>query len=87
LDVPHTIVARRLRTQTLIMRRLVIAFIVAIAIGASLFTFDAVRAIDASILASAGIISVVAGLAAQSVLSNMFAVSSSFSATHCAWTM
>jgi len=55
------------------MRHLVIALIVVIAIGASLFTFDAVRAVGASILASAGIISVVAGLAAQSVLANMFA--------------
>ncbi len=73
LDTPHTIVARRLRTQTLIMRRLVIALIVVIAIGAALFTFDAVRAVGTSILASAGIISVVAGLAAQSVLANMFA--------------
>ncbi len=73
LDVPNNIVARRLRTQTLIMRRLVTALIVVIAIGAALFTFNEVRALGASILASAGIISVVAGLAAQSVLANMFA--------------
>ncbi len=73
LDVPQNIQARRLHTQTLIMRRLATALIVVIAIGAALFTFDAVRAIGASILASAGIISVVAGLAAQSVLANMFA--------------
>ena len=55
------------------MRRLMTALIVVIAIGAALFTFNAVRALGASILASAGIISVVAGLAAQSVLANMFA--------------
>ena len=73
IDIPHNIVARRLRTQTLITHRLVTALIVVIGIGAALFTFDAVRAVGASILASAGIISVVAGLAAQSVLSNMFA--------------
>jgi len=73
IDNPHTIVARRLRTQTLIMRRLATALVVVIGIGAALFTFDAARALGTSILASAGIISVVAGLAAQSVLSNMFA--------------
>jgi hypothetical protein len=73
IDVPHNIAARRLRTQTLIMRRLLTALIIVMAIGAALFTFDAVRALGASILASAGIISVVAGLAAQSVLANMFA--------------
>lgn len=73
IDVPQNYVARRLRTQTLIMRRLLTALIIVMSIGAALFTFDAVRALGASILASAGIISVVAGLAAQSVLANMFA--------------
>lgn len=73
IDVPHNTVARRLRTQTLIMRRLMTVLIIVISIGAALFSFDAVRALGASILASAGIISVIAGLAAQSVLANMFA--------------
>ena len=73
IDIPHNTAARRLRTQTMIMRRLVTALVIVIAIGATLFTFNAVRALGASILASAGIISVVAGLAAQSVLANMFA--------------
>ena len=73
IDVPHNIAVRRLRTQTLIMRRLVTVLIIVISIGAALFTFDSVRALGASILASAGIISVIAGLAAQSVLANMFA--------------
>ncbi|SEJ51849.1 mechanosensitive ion channel family protein [Demequina mangrovi] len=73
IDVPDNRLARRLRTQTLIVKRLAIALIVVIAIGAELFSFDSVRAIGASVLASAGIASIVAGLAAQSVLGNMFA--------------
>lgn len=73
IDVPDNGLARKLRTQTLAIRRLAIALIVVIAIGAALFTFDEVRAIGASVLASAGIASIVAGLAAQSVLGNMFA--------------
>lgn len=73
IDIPDNRVARKLRTQTLIMRRLAIALIVIIAVGAALFTFDEVRALGASILASAGIASIVAGLAAQSVLGNIFA--------------
>ncbi|MGP3534474.1 mechanosensitive ion channel family protein [Microbacterium sp. RD1] len=73
IDVPDNRVARRIRTQTLIVRRLAIAIIVVIAIGAILLTFPAVRAVGASVLASAGIASIVAGLAAQSVLANMFA--------------
>ncbi|MER7798204.1 mechanosensitive ion channel domain-containing protein [Microbacterium sp. NPDC096154] len=73
IDIPDNRVARRIRTQTLILRRLAIAGIVVIALGAVLLTFPAVRAVGASLLASAGILSVVAGLAAQSVLANMFA--------------
>ncbi len=73
IDGPHNIAARRLRTQTFIIRRLTAVLIVVLAFGAALFTFDAVRALGASILASAGILSLVAGLAAQSALANMFA--------------
>ncbi len=73
IDVPDNRVARRIRTQTLIVRRLAIALIIVIAVGAILLTFPAVRAVGASVLASAGIASIVAGLAAQSVLANMFA--------------
>lgn len=73
IDVPDNRLARKVRTQTLILRRLVIAIIVVVAIGAALLTFPAVRAVGASVLASAGIASIVAGLAAQSVLANMFA--------------
>lgn len=73
IDVPDNRVARRIRTQTLIVRRLAIAVIVIIAFGAALLTFPAVQAFGASLLASAGIASIVAGLAAQSVLANVFA--------------
>ncbi|MFG6475305.1 mechanosensitive ion channel family protein [Microbacterium sp. P06] len=73
IDMPDNRVARRIRTQTLIVRRLAIVLIAIIAIAAMLLTFPAVQAFGASILASAGIASIVAGLAAQSVLANVFA--------------
>lgn len=73
VDVPDNRAARRIRTQTLILRRLAIAIIIVIAIASTLLTFPAVQTLGASLLASAGIASIVAGLAAQSVLSNMFA--------------
>ncbi|WP_084130263.1 mechanosensitive ion channel family protein [Demequina sp. NBRC 110055] len=73
IDMRDNRLARKLHTQTLIMRRLAIALIVVVGVGAALLTFDSVRAIGASVLASAGIASIVAGLAAQSVLANMFA--------------
>jgi len=73
VDVPDNRQARRIRTQTLILRRLTVALIVTVAIASILLTFPAVQTIGASILASAGIASIVAGLAAQSTLANMFA--------------
>lgn len=73
IDVPDNRQARRIRTQTLIVRRLSIALIIVIAVSAMLLTFPAVQTVGASLLASAGIASIVAGLAAQSVLANVFA--------------
>lgn len=73
IDVPDNRTARRLRTQVLLLRRLTVAAVLLVAIGAILFTFPAVRVAGASVLASAGVISIVAGLAAQSSLANVFA--------------
>ena len=65
--------ARRVRTQITVLRRLTVAVIVVCAIAAVLLTFPAARAAGASLLASAGVISIVAGLAAQTSLANVFA--------------
>ena len=65
--------ARRLRTQVLVVRRLTVALVVVIAIGAALLSFPGVRTVGASLLASAGLISVIAAVAAQSTLANLFA--------------
>ena len=73
IDVPDNRVARRIRTQMLIVRRLTIVVITVVAAGSVLLTFPAVRTVGASLLASAGVASIVAGLAAQSILANMFA--------------
>jgi small-conductance mechanosensitive channel len=73
IDVPDNRDARRLRTQVLIIRRLIQSLVVVIAFGATLLTFPAVQAVGTSLLASAGVLSVVAGLAAQSTLANLFA--------------
>lgn len=72
-DVPDNRVARRVRTQVMILRRLGLAIIVLLAVGSILLTFPSVQAVGASLLASAGVASVVAGLAAQSTLANVFA--------------
>jgi len=64
---------RRIATQLRLLRRLANATIGVLTVGLALFTFPEVRALGAGILASAGIISVIGGLAAQSVLGNLFA--------------
>lgn len=64
---------RKMHTQIAIMRRVLVVVIVVIAIGAALFTFEGARVAGTSLLASAGVASLVAGLAAQSVLGNVFA--------------
>jgi small-conductance mechanosensitive channel len=73
VDVVDNRHARRVRTQIIVVRRLTVAIIVICAIAAVLLTFPAARTAGASILASAGVISIVAGLAAQTSLANVFA--------------
>ncbi|MEV5766283.1 mechanosensitive ion channel family protein [Micromonospora sp. NPDC052213] len=73
VDVPDNRHARRVRTQVVMLRRLTIAVIVVLAVGVMLMTFPAVRGIGAGVLTSAGVVGVVAALAAQSLLGNVFA--------------
>src|ERR1019366_3048689 len=66
-------VARRAQTQILIVRRLLIVIIAIVGLASVLLTFPGVQALGVSVLASAGIVSIIAGLAAQSTLGNVFA--------------
>jgi small-conductance mechanosensitive channel len=69
----HGVAARRARTQVTLLRRIAIAVVVLLAVGAGLSTFETVRGLGTSVLASAGLVGVIGGLAAQSMLSNLFA--------------
>jgi len=64
---------RRISTQLAIVRRLANVIIAVLAIGLALFTLPQVQAVGAGLLASAGVLSVIGGLAAQSVLGNLIA--------------
>lgn len=72
-DVADNRVARRIRTQVLVIRRVAIAAIIVIAAAAILLTFPSAQAAGTSLLASAGLLSVIAGIAAQSTLGNVIA--------------
>ena len=73
VDGPDNSRARRVRTQIMILRRVTVVVLVLCAVAAALLTFPTARVAGASLLASAGLVSVVAGLAAQSSLANLFA--------------
>lgn len=64
---------RRIETQVTLVRRLIGATLIGIGVIAVLMTFPSVRSLGASLLASAGLISIIAGLAAQTSLTNVFA--------------
>lgn len=65
--------ARRAHTQVVIIRRLSLALVSVLTLGVALTTFEAIRAFGATLLASAGLAGVIAGLAAQTTLGNLFA--------------
>ncbi|TVL89381.1 mechanosensitive ion channel family protein [Streptomyces sp. SAJ15] len=64
---------RRVRTQVTLIQRVVTAVVGVVAGSAMLLTFPPMRAMGTSMLASAGIVGIVAGIAAQTTLGNMFA--------------
>lgn len=65
---------RQFRTQLTIVRRIVGGVLVVVASAiAILVLFPDLRALGASLLASAGVIGIIAGVAAQSMLGNLFA--------------
>ncbi|WP_051967587.1 mechanosensitive ion channel family protein [Kitasatospora mediocidica] len=64
---------QRVHTRISMLRRMTSALIVVVTLAVMLLTFEAMRTVGASLLASAGLIGVVAGIAAQSTLGNFFA--------------
>lgn len=64
---------RRVRTQVTVLRRLTVAIVVVLGTAAALMTFPSFADIGTTLFASAGVLSVVAGLAAQTSLGAMFA--------------
>lgn len=65
--------ARRILTQARVLSRSLIFLIVLIGLSLALMTFPTVRHLGTSLLASAGVLGLVVGLAAKSVLGNLLA--------------
>jgi small-conductance mechanosensitive channel len=73
LDVENNRMTRRRRTQINILRRLTGAAVTVVAIGVVLMSFQDLRGVGQSLLASAGVAGIVVGLAAQATLGNWIA--------------
>lgn len=73
LAVADNLAARRIQTQTQVLSRTVQGMVVLIGLSLMLMTFPAVRQIGTSLLASAGVVGIVAGFAARPVLGNLIA--------------
>ncbi|HYZ99504.1 MAG TPA: mechanosensitive ion channel domain-containing protein, partial [Acidimicrobiales bacterium] len=73
VEVPDNLRARRARTQIQVLGRAVQVAIVGVALASMLLTLPPARAIGTSLLASAGIVGVIVGVAARSTVGNLIA--------------
>jgi len=73
VDVQDNLQARKIHTQMRVLKRIVIAVVIILALGTMLMTFPHVRQLGTSILASAGIIGIIVGVAAQRTLATFIA--------------
>jgi len=72
-DVADNLQARRVLTQTRVLARTAMSVVIVAGGAMMLMTFPGARQVGASLLASAGVIGIVAGLAAKPVFSNLIA--------------
>jgi small-conductance mechanosensitive channel len=73
IDVEDNLLARQLGTRVDILARTATTLVVLIAIGMMLMTFPEIRALGTTILASAGVVGIVGGLAARPLFENLVA--------------
>ncbi|WP_093534582.1 mechanosensitive ion channel family protein [Stenotrophomonas rhizophila] len=73
MEVADNLSARRIQTQTRVLSRVLMGAIILVGASMVLLTFPMVRQIGTALLASAGIIGLVAGIAAKPVFGNLIA--------------
>ncbi|HYC35383.1 MAG TPA: mechanosensitive ion channel domain-containing protein [Usitatibacter sp.] len=73
IDTADNLQARRVATQARVLGRTLQVLAIILGIAAALITFPGVRQFGATLLASAGVAGIIAGLAARPVLGNLFA--------------
>lgn len=73
VNVGDNLTARRVRTQTIVLQRVIGMVVVIVTAGVMLMTFPAIRQVGTSVLASAGIAGIVVGMAMKPTFSNLLA--------------
>jgi small-conductance mechanosensitive channel len=73
MDVVDNLKARSIHTQIQILKKVVVVVVTILALATILMTFDKVRHLGTSILASAGIAGIIVGLAAQRSIATLLA--------------
>jgi small-conductance mechanosensitive channel len=73
VGVKDNLRARKIHTQFRVLKRIVFTIVIILAFGSCLMTFDKVKQLGTTILASAGIIGIVVGMAAQKTISTFIA--------------
>jgi len=73
VTVQDNLQARRIHTQTRVLARSAMALITLGGVAMALMTFPGARQVGASLLASAGVLGIIGGLAARPVFSNLIA--------------
>lgn len=73
IDVADNLEARRIQTQTRVLSRVIMGGIIVLGASLVLLQFDMVAKIGSALLASAGLIGLVAGIAAKPVFGNLIA--------------
>jgi len=73
VDVEDNLRARKIHTQFRVLKRIVIAVVIIVAFAICLMTFERIRHLGTTILASAGIIGIVVGMAAQRTIATFIA--------------
>jgi small-conductance mechanosensitive channel len=73
VDVKDNLSARKMQTQLNVLRRIFSVIVILIALAAMLMTFEKVRNLGTALLASAGVVGIVIGMAAQKTLGTFIA--------------
>lgn len=73
IDIADNLAARRVQTQTQVLSRVLMGAVILLGLSIVLLTFPQVRQIGKTLLASAGIVGLVAGIAAKPVFGNLIA--------------